>query len=58
MPSISLSGVSNSLCRNTDGAAYTMSSGITKSRPLMAAIALAALSNASDARGDAPKKID
>ena len=35
-----------------------ISSGITKSRPLIAAVAFAALKSASDALGEAPKNKD
>jgi hypothetical protein len=42
-------------CRNTCGAISTISSGVTKSRPFIAALALADFKIANDALGDAPK---
>ena len=42
-PSISFSGVNTIRWRSTAGAAYTISSGVTKSRPAIAANAYAAL---------------
>ena len=54
-PSISLSGVTITLCCNTGTATCLMSSGVTKSLPLMAAKAFDAFNKAIDALGDAPK---
>src|ERR1035437_7079800 len=55
IPSISFSGVSITRCFNTGVATNLISSGVTKSRPFIAAIAFAVDNIAKDARGDAPK---
>ena len=55
MPSISFSGDTTTRWRRASAATLFTSSGITKSLPLIAALALAALSMLIDARGDAPR---
>ena len=55
MPSISRSGERITRCLNTGVTERFTSSGVTKSRPLMAAKALADFKMAKDARGEPPK---
>ena len=55
MPSISRSGVNITLWLSTGIKAFFTSSGITKSRPDMAAKALAAVNVAMEALGEAPR---
>ena len=57
IPSISVSAVRIIRCLRIDFPTAFKSSGITKSRPLMAAVAFEAIINAKDARGDAPNSI-
>ena len=54
LPSISLSGVRITLCLSTGLLRNLISSGVTKSLPLMIASALEAFSKAMEALGDAP----
>src|SRR5690242_8604099 len=54
-PSISFSGVKMMRCLITGIAISMMSSGVTKSLPIIAACALADFKIARDARGEAPR---
>mgnify|MGYP006897064956 CR=1 FL=1 len=54
-PSISRSGVTITRCCNTGTADCLISSGVTKSRPFIAANALLAFKIAIEALGEAPK---
>ena len=55
IPSISFSGETTILCFKAGIATNFMSSGMTKSRPLIAATALAAFKIEIEALGEAPK---